>query len=300
MHSWLVISIVLTLGLFSEAAFAADSVQPLSREQIFELAGDKNIKMKMDKLTGAIAKTNFDWAFEDVYVLVDLDMPPDIIKMAAGKAGMFYTGNEKSLTKIAADGRETASARTIVLNNSDFVILFETYNDIKYEEEAIRERIGDFKAREEHETDDVFFLRKRKYDEGLLAAVSPVVGKIDKLTFEAMLTGGFTPHDGSCTQGLIEIDLNQISFDLFRYALGGRRVMVPINIADSNVASAKFEANKGQKFTALSSPVCVSAGAAAGLAGQGSKFKVTFSRMHDENVWSGTGSFTNAKTGGKL
>ena len=52
----------------------------MGRDDIMALAADKNIKLKQDKLIGAIEASEFDWSFEDVYTLVDMDHPPEVVK----------------------------------------------------------------------------------------------------------------------------------------------------------------------------------------------------------------------------
>jgi len=178
--------------------------------------------------------------------------------------------------------------------------LFEEMNDYKNGESLAVKALGDLPPRASHEDDNQFQLRQRKHEEAIVSARAPWEGKIDATSFEAELTGDFTTYDGSCTQAHISVDLSVIQFNLFRTAMGGLRVEVPITVASKNVEKAQFVAVNPYRFEAWSKPICVSSGAAASLAGQGSKLKITFKRTFDSDNWTGSGEFYNGKTNARL
>ena len=72
------------VALLAAGPALAQDDGPMGRDDIMALAADKNIKLKQDKLIGAIEASEFDWSFEDVYTLVDMDHPPEVVKPAAG------------------------------------------------------------------------------------------------------------------------------------------------------------------------------------------------------------------------
>ena len=295
MRSWLAAILVLT----TPVATAQDAAP--TREDVMALANDPNIQLKMDKLVQAVNASSFDWSAKDVYVLVDLDLPPEVLKPAAAKAGIFWDGTAQSMRSLHAKHQSRAPAETIrITSNDDFVILFEFFNDIKNALTLAEQQAGTLVPRMDHETDDAWFLRERKHQEDLVAARSPVHARIAATTFEIEIHGGFTPYDGSCTQGTVSIDLCPVDFGLYRYALGGRRVDLPLSLDADNVQTAQFKASGSRVFEATSTPVCVSESAAASLTEAGSTLSVTLRRPPDSDQWTGSAEFKNAKTGAKL
>lgn len=256
---------------------------PPSRDDVMAIASDKNIKLKLDKLVSAVEASEFDWSYEDVYTLVDMEHPPEVTKPAAAKAGMFYD-NPKAMSKIIADGRASASPETITVSkNEDFVVLFETFNDIKYGIEAAQKERGAIQPRQSHESDDDWFLRQRKADEVQAAKIAPLEGKIPATTFDLLLTGTVQPM-GDCNKPFVTIDLNKIDFGLYRYALGGKSVDLVTSVTGKNVEKVAFQASGGRRFevvgtcskAAVGSPVVAS---------------VKMSRALDSNSWTGSAEF---------
>jgi len=285
--------------LSSSPSVAQDASEDPSFRDIMKLAKDKNAKLKLDKITEAIELSSHAFTTKDVYALVDLDLDPTLADKAAKKAGIFWQGGT-SLNQLAAEGRASAAPTTFNLNNGDLVILFEEINEYKNEEALAIKNVGDLAPKASHEDDNKYQLRQRKHDEAIVRARSPWEGKIDAATFVGEFTGGFTQYDGNCTQAHIEVDLSMVTFELFRAAMGGLRVEVPIQTASKNIQKVQFSAMSPYRFEAWSNPICVSSGAAASLAGQGSKLKITFKRPHESDSWTGTGDFYNGKTNGKL
>ena len=280
---------------------AASAQDEWTRDDIKMLLSDKNLSLKYDKLKDAVESTTFDWSFEDAYMLIDAEVPEDIVRIGTGRAGMFYDGTNKSMNQIWEAGFATAQPQTIQLTNADFVVLFEFFNDQKYAIQAVKDRLGPQQGQQSYETEDVYWERKRRYDEAVHAATAPVAGTIEKTTFVAEVTGGFKPYDGACGAAEIKLDLAAVSFDLFRYTLGGKRIKVPIQVSGSNVANVEFAAASGSRFfQATSNPICVSSGAYSNLEAAGSKLKITFQRKYDGDTWTGNAQFVNARTGARL
>lgn len=279
----------------------AEAATP-SFDDIVAMLKDKNAQFKQDKLQQAVAASAHPWRPKDIYALVDLGASPAITSIAAGKAKMFWDGSAKSLAVVQKTGRDAAPAETVKIgNNADLVMIFEHFNDIKYGLDAAKNQVGTLQPRQGYEDDVKYDMRKRDYDLRLAAALAPFEGQIAKSTFEAELTGSFTPHDGSCTRAQVVVDLSKVNFELFRYTMGGLKVDVPFELsAGSNVETAKWSASGQYRFEATSAPLCVSAAQAATLSSQGSKLKITMSRPFDSDRWTATATFHNAKTGAKL
>lgn len=271
------------LAALALAAPAMAQDAPPTREDVMAIAADKNIKLKMDKLTGAINASQFQWTYEDVYTLVDMEHPPEVTKPAAAKAGMFYD-NPKSLSSIIKAGRESARPEAIkISSNADFVIVFETFNDFKYAIEAANRKAESIDPRKSHESDNDWFLRKRKAEEARLAEVSPIEGKISNTTFEAELTGSVI-EDGGCNKPRVTIDLEKIDFGLYRYTLGGKQVDLPMALAGASVEKVGFLASGGRRFEATGT--CTKA-----APGSPAKLSLRMHRPFDSDQWSGTAEF---------
>lgn len=288
--------------LAGPVAFGQEGQDGPKFSDIVTMLKDKNAQYKQDKIQEAVEQSAHTWRPKDVYELLDLGASPPVLSVAAAKAKMFWDGSARTLAQVLQDGREGAPAETVkVRGNDELVIVFEHFNDIKYGMEEAKQGVGPLQPRQGYEDDIKYDMRKRDHDLKMAAALAPWEGRINKTTFEIELTGGFTPHDGKCTQAHIEVDLSQVSFELYRYSMGGLKVDVPIEIGgNANIESARWTASGSRRFEAKSKPICVSAAQAATLASQGSKLQITLSRPFDSDKWTGTGSFVNAKTNARL
>ncbi len=275
MHRW-----ILLAAFAATPALAQDDAGAPSRDDVMAIAADKNIKLKLDKLITAIDASTFDWSYADVYKLVDLDHPPEVIKPAAGKAGMFYD-NPRSLNAISKEGRESAAAEVVKIgSNQDFVILFETFNDIKYAMEAAEKKAKNIDPRKPHESDDDWFLRQRKAEEARLAELTPLEGQISQTTFEANLTGSVVA-EGGCNKHKVSIDVEKIDFGLYRFTLGGKQVDLVLGVTGSGVEKVAFSASGGRRFEVTGT--CTKA-----AVGSPTKLNIRMHRPYDSDQWSGT------------
>lgn len=292
--------VVLASLLAAAPASAQDAPEGPSYGDIVAMLKDKNAALKMDLVQKAVDTSVHTWRPKDVYEVLDLGATPPVARAAAAKANMFWDGSAKPLQKVREEARGRAAAETVrITSNEDLVMVFETFAEVQYGLKAAEKEVGPLKPRESWEDDVKFDMRKRAHDVSLAQALGPHEGRIEKTTFEAELTGGFTPHDGSCTQPHVSVDLSQVAIDTYRYAMGGRRMDVPIAIAgNSNVESARWAASGGYRFEAYGKAIC--GGSSSSLAAQGSKLKITLTRPLDSDAWSATATFHNAKTNARL
>lgn len=282
MPRWSLTAAVL-VALHLAAPAAAQTTAPPPREDVMAIAADKNIKMKLDKLIAAINASTFDWSVADVYQLVDMGHPPEVIKPAAAKAGMFFN-DPKPMSAIIAAGRATAQPEVIPINsNDDFVIVFETFNDIKYAMDEANKARESIPPRATHESDDDWFLRQRRAEEVRVAAVAPLEGRINQMTFDAQLTGEVVA-EGGCNKPKVSIPLDRIDFNLFRYTLGGKQVDLVTGITGKNVEKVAFLGAGARRFEAVGT---------CGTAAPGTpvKLSVRLHRAHDSDAWTGTAEF---------
>ena len=301
MNLWRTLAIGALGAMLATGAAAEDTPADAgpSFKDIIAMAKDKNASLKLDKIHEAVENSPHVWHTKDVYALVDLDLDPELAKKAAAKAGIFWQGGT-SITQLQNDGRASAKAQTIRVTNGDLVILFEDMNDIKNSMDLAVKALGALPPRLGHEDDNQFQLRQRQHEEAIVRAKAPWEGLVNVTTLSGEFTGSFTPYDGKCTQAHINVDLTMVQFQLFRTAMGGLRVEVPIELTSTNIEKAQFVAINPYRFEAYSKPICVSSAAASSLSGQGSKLKVTFGRTFDGDSWKGQGEFHNAKTNAKL
>ena len=231
----------------------------------------------------AIDASEFDWTYEDVYTLVDMDHPPEVVKPAAAKAGMFYD-SPKSLNKIIEDGRASAAAETVKISkNEDFVVVFETFNDVKYGIDAAEAARSALSPRESHETDDDWFLRQRKAEAVKVGTIAPLEGKIAATTFDLVLTGSVAAM-GDCNKPYVNIDLSKIDFGLYRYTLGGQRVDLKTDVIGKNVERVAFNATGGRRFEVVGTCTNKSPGSPAVAT-------ITMRRAFDSDAWTGVAAF---------
>ena len=120
--------VLLALSTWSVAGEAVAEDGAPTHDDIMALAKDENIQLKMDKLVSAVNDSTFDGSYGQVYALVDMEMPEEVLKPAAAKAGMFWDGTAKALDRIVADGHASARPQTVTISgNADFVVLFEFF-----------------------------------------------------------------------------------------------------------------------------------------------------------------------------
>jgi len=232
-----------------------------------------------------------DWLPRHVYQLIDAKAPPDVIRVMAAHAVVFYDGTTpKSLEAVAASARVGMSPQTIVL--TDFLILFEWFGDLKTEADGLRAGIPALKPQQGGETPAQYDIRKRTYDEDVILAVTPVEGKIDLTTFEVELPATYTADAKGCAVGTAEVALDQVNYFTFRTAMGTTNPKVAVAPKKSrSIAGGEFYNGETKYFRITSKAACGEAGNS--LIVGGGKAKLQLSRTAKGGDWSAAGEFTN-------
>jgi hypothetical protein len=232
-----------------------------------------------------------DWLPRHVYQLVDAKAPPDVIRVMAAHAVVFYDGTKpRSLEAVAASARVGMAPQTIKL--TDFVVLFEWFADLKTEIDQLRASVPALKPQAPGETTAQYDVRKRTYDEDLIYAVTPAEGKIDLTTFDAELPALFAPDAKGCAVGTAEVPLDQVNYFTFRTAMGTTNPRVAVAPKKSrSIAGGEFYNGETKYFRITSKPACGEM--ANSLIANGGKAKIQLNRTAKGGDWTAAGEFTN-------
>jgi hypothetical protein len=231
-------------------------------------------------LVAGIGASTFPFTPKHYYALVDRgNVHPDVVKAVAAKAAVFYDPNAKPLAVIAQNARQTASPSTITLGQSNFVELFEFFNDVKNDLAAAEAAAGPNTPQGASENANIYERRVRTREEKLVAAKGPIEGKVDRTTFVVDLPASVLDQ-GGCKRSVATVDLDELSFDLFRTAMGTVAPVAKVTLTGStNLETAQFTIEGSRRFEAI------------GRCGTtGTKLKMSMSRTWD-GKWAGSGAF---------
>jgi hypothetical protein len=269
----------LLLLALTAAAPAEDGITITKLEDIYPLLPPPGAtKWDPAKVVEAVHASDYEFTPKHAYELVDRQVHPEIVKAVCAKAALFYDPSWKPMSVIAAEARRGQPAQTIPLTNADFVRLFEFFNDVKNELEAAEGRIGPLQAQQSSESVSMFERRARKRDEDLTRARGPHEGRIEATTFDLTLDATTADRDG-CSRAVAEVDLSNLSFDLFRVGMGVKEVSNPVTVKSSSIESARFTAESPRRFEVL------------GRCGtKSTRLRMTLVRTWD-GKWSGAGTF---------
>jgi hypothetical protein len=190
------------------------------------------------KLVAAVEASTRRWEPDDVYELIDREVPEPIIKVVAGKVGLFYDGSAKPLEQIAAEARAGAAPQTVVVDG-DVAPLFTWFQGVLKERTAAEDALGIPSMRGSNETEHQYQRRMREYEEQRVKQIGPVDGKIQAATFEVTLPAS-TANVGGCERPVAIGDASAVDFDLFREVAGTRQPETLVNLASHSVDKLMF------------------------------------------------------------
>ena len=178
------------------------------------------------------------------------------------------------------------------LNDSNIIVLFEWFNDLKYEKEAAEKAVGSLAPKGAGELDRDFDLRKRKYAVDKANAVGAADGKIDALTIELELTGEWEAFDArrGCGRAKLNKVVNEVDYFVFRETLGTLGNVNEVEMKSRSVGGLRFSSNPDRRIEGESFDVCTSEGSYGSMAGKPVKLQATLKRTYD-GKWSGRGEF---------
>lgn len=191
-----------------------------------------------DKLAAAVEASVRRWEPDDVYELIDREVPPEIIKVVAGKVGLFYDGSQQPLSKIASDARAGAPSETVEITG-DVGPMFTWFQGIFKERTAAEDTLGVPSMRGSNETEHQYQRRMREYEENRVRTVGPVEGRMQAASFHLVLPATLS-NVGGCERPVAIGDASTVDFDLFREVAGSRMPETPMNLASHSVEKLFF------------------------------------------------------------
>jgi hypothetical protein len=229
-------------------------------------------------LVEAIARSSFTFTPKHYYELLDKRVHVDVVKIVASRSGVFYDPAALPLDEIQARSRRGQTSAQVALGSSNFVEMFEFFNDRKNELDAAEARIGPSKPKGSNESDSVFEKRERVRLERLAHARGPTEGRIEATTFQVDLPAAVVDRDG-CRRSVAQVDMTDIPLELFRTTAGTTATNAPIAVSGASLESARFTLETPKRFEAL------------GRCGTtGTRLRLTMQRTWD-GKWTGQGGF---------
>jgi len=229
-----------------------------------------------DKLVAAVDASSIRWSPNDVYELIDKEVPQPVIKVVAGKVGLFYDGSQLPLHVQAEKARQGAPAETVTVNEANFGDFFAWFEKAFAEVEAAEEQVG-LPMRKQGETESQYERALRAADEERVRLVGPHEGRIQMATFQLSLPATIQNKDG-CERPVAVGDASSVDFNLFRETMGTRLTETLVQITSRSVDKLAFTVTPRSLF-------------AMGRCGaKGSRLEMTMKRSAD-GAWTGNGDF---------
>ena len=229
------------------------------------------------KLVAAVDASTRRWEPNDVYELIDQEVPEPIIKVVAGKVGLFYDGSAKPLKTIAAEARAGASAETVVVSG-DIAPVFTWFEGVFKARTEAEDTLGIPAMRGGSETEHQYQRRMREYEEQRVKQVGPVEGRIQAATFEVTLPA-VMKNEGGCERPVAVGDASSVDFDLFREVAGTRQPETLVSLASHSVEKMMFAVAPQRRVEAH------------GRCGRSASSLVVSMKRAAEGQWTASGDF---------
>ncbi len=229
-------------------------------------------------LVDAIRGSGLTFTPKDVYALIDKEVHPAVTKVVADMAALFYDGKLKSLSQQRIDARKGQPRTSVDLDSSNFVVLFENFNDYENQRIEAEKTLGPLAGRSADESQSVYERRARAWTEQLVKRQGPFEGQAENTTFTVTLAARVDNRDG-CDRAVADVLLGQIDFDLFRLGMGVKTLENIIDFQSTSTEMVRFTVEGERRFEAVGR-----CGTRAG------NFKATLHRTF-EGSWSGSGGF---------
>jgi len=228
------------------------------------------------ELVKAVEASTRRWSPNDVYELIDREVPEPIVKAVAAKVGLLTTG-KRPLHVIAAEARAGAPSETVTVDG-DITRLFTWFQDIFKERAAAEETLGLPNMKASNETQHQYERRMRDYEEKRVATVGPVEGRIENATFEVTLPAS-TMNVGGCERPVATGDASSVDFDLFREVAGTRQAETLVPLKSYSIEKLMFAVAPQRRVEAH------------GRCGKTAKSMVVSMQRTADGAWTATGDF---------
>jgi hypothetical protein len=229
-------------------------------------------------LVDAIRGSGLTFSPKDVYELVDNRVHPDVIKIVADMAALYYDGSMQPLSEMQAMARKGQPRTSLDLTEGNFVQLFEFFNDVQNEIAEAESRVGPKKPKQPDESVSVFERRVRAWEERRVKAVGPFEGRGEAMTFNLTLPATVQDRDG-CKRPVAQVVLTDLDFDLFRTGMGVKALENVVEVSSGNIERMAFTVEGDRRFEALGRCNLTS-----------TRLRATLQRTW-EGAWTGSGSF---------
>ena len=230
-------------------------------------------------LVEAIGRSEFTFTPNHYYELLDKRVHPEVVKMVCAKAAVFCDPNALPLDEIEARARAGQTPVTKSLTQSNFVELFEFFNDVKNDLDRAEANVGPLAPMGRSESVSVYERRARTRLERLAKARGPAEGRVEATTFQLSLPAAPADRDG-CMRSVATVDVSNLTLDLFRTAAGSTATHNTVAVrGSSTIDAARFTIENPKRFEVL------------GRCGTtGKTLRMTLNRTWDGS-WSGSGGF---------
>jgi hypothetical protein len=230
-------------------------------------------------VVAAVNASTFAFTPKHYYEVIDKQVPPEIVKAVAAKAAVFYDANALPLSVQAANARRGQPSQTINVGASDFVVLFEFFNDVQNDILEAEGRLGPLQPRGSTESVNVYEKRVRAREEALVRARGPLEGRIEATTFLLDLPASVVERDG-CKRSVTTMEMTSIPIELFRTGMGARTTTAVMDTkAAPTIEKAQFTIESPRRFEVI------------GRCGTtGTRLRLTAKRTFD-GKWTGQGGF---------
>jgi hypothetical protein len=230
-------------------------------------------------LVTAIGKSTFAFTPNHFYALLDMGAHPEVVKIVAAKAAVFYDPKALPLPVQAANARRGQPKVTMQIGPGNFVELFEFFNDAKNDIDQAMARIGPAAPQGPSESINLYERRIRTREEQVVKSIGPFQGRIEATTFQVALPAAVVDRDG-CKRSVSTVDMSSIDIELFRTGMGTIATTAAIDCKGSaTIESARFTLENPRRFEVI------------GRCGTtGTKLALTMNRSHD-GKWTGVGGF---------
>src|SRR5688500_3126637 len=144
-----------------------------------------------------------------VYELVDRQVLPDVIRVVAAKAALFYDPVQMLPLSVQAEKARVGAKQTVTLDERNFAELFAFFGGVKDDLAAAEKRIGPAQPKQENESTSMYERRLRSRDESLVKAKGPFEARINGTTFAVALPATVVDKDG-CKRSVATFDATAI------------------------------------------------------------------------------------------
>jgi hypothetical protein len=195
----------------------------------------------------------------DVYTLVDGGAPEEVVRVMAGKAGVFVSDDVlMTLAQFAAGARGGAAPQSFVVANGGFGLALGRLAELGADKETMERGMRRSHPRAEDETIRAYDTRIREAQREQVLATAQIDGQIEAVNVELKLkvSGGTFDAATGCGEVNLE-DAIDLAYLPFRGAIGADDSRVPVALESRIIDVVWFDSTPKRRFSATSKGVCM-------------------------------------------